>query len=57
MNERARQISVIGKGAPDEEVESLAEEVGRLLAAAGVVLVCGGHGGVMEAAARGARAA
>jgi len=32
----------------------LAEEVGRRLAEAGVTIVCGGLGGVMEAAARGA---
>ena len=31
-----------------------AEEVGRLIAQAGAVLVCGGRSGVMEAAARGA---
>jgi uncharacterized protein (TIGR00725 family) len=35
----------------------LAEEVGRLLAEAGVTVVCGGGPGVMEAAARGAAAA
>ncbi len=52
-----RQISVIGKGTPDAELASLAEEVGRRLAEAGVVIVCGGLGGVMEAAARGARGA
>jgi hypothetical protein len=34
----------------------VAEEVGRAVAAAGAVLVCGGLGGVMEAACRGARA-
>jgi uncharacterized protein (TIGR00725 family) len=34
-----------------------AEEVGRLLAEAGAVIVCGGLGGSMEAAARGAVAA
>jgi uncharacterized protein (TIGR00725 family) len=34
-----------------------AEEVGRLLGVAGAVVVCGGRGGVMEAAARGAAAA
>ncbi|HUY59542.1 MAG TPA: TIGR00725 family protein [Solirubrobacteraceae bacterium] len=33
-----------------------AEEVGRLLGAAGAVVVCGGRGGVMEAASRGAAA-
>jgi uncharacterized protein (TIGR00725 family) len=47
---------VIGSGGCDEESEAwrLAEEVGRLLAEAGVTVVCGGRGGVMEAAARGA---
>lgn len=51
----ARQIAVIGKGAPDQELVPLAERVGRDLAEAGAVVVCGGLGGVMEAAARGAR--
>jgi uncharacterized protein (TIGR00725 family) len=34
----------------------VAEQVGRAVAEAGAVLVCGGLGGVMEAACRGARA-
>jgi uncharacterized protein (TIGR00725 family) len=33
---------------------AVAEQIGRMLAERGAVLVCGGHGGVMEAAARGA---
>ena len=45
-------MSVIGSGA---EHEKQAEEVGRLLAERGVTVVCGGHGEVMEAAARGAK--
>jgi uncharacterized protein (TIGR00725 family) len=49
---RRRQISVIGSG---REHEVRAEEVGRLLARRGCVVVCGGRGEVMEAAARGAR--
>jgi uncharacterized protein (TIGR00725 family) len=55
-SERARQIAVIGSGRCGEESEAwrLAEEVGRRLAEAGVTVVCGGRGGVMEAAARGA---
>lgn len=48
------QISVIGSGPEHEE---RAEEVGRLLAESGCVLVCGGLGEVMAAAARGARSA
>ncbi len=35
----------------------LAEEVGRRIAEAGAVLVCGGAGGVMAAACRGAKSA
>jgi uncharacterized protein (TIGR00725 family) len=54
---RRRQIAVIGKGEPDEHLGSLAQEVGRGLAGGGAVVVCGGHGGVMEAAARGAHEA
>ncbi len=54
---RPPQISVIGAGAEDAELAAIAEEVGGLLARAGARLVCGGLGGVMEAAARGAAAA
>jgi uncharacterized protein (TIGR00725 family) len=56
---RPRQVAVIGAGGalPGTEVWELAEAVGRGLAEAGVVLVCGGRGGVMEAACRGAAAA
>lgn len=54
--ERRRQISVIGVGdcAQDSEPALLAEEVGRRLAEAGVTVICGGLGGVMEATSRGA---
>jgi uncharacterized protein (TIGR00725 family) len=53
------QVAVIGSGSCGEETEAwqLAEEVGRLLAEAGITVVCGGRGGVMEAAARGAAGA
>lgn len=58
MSERERpvQVSVIGSGGCGEETDAwrLAEQVGRLLAEAGATVVCGGRGGVMEAAARGA---
>ena len=54
---RPRQVAVIGAGEADDELQSLAEEVGRRLAEAGVVVVTGGRGGVMAAASRGARAA
>jgi uncharacterized protein (TIGR00725 family) len=52
---RRPQIAVIGKGMPDDELLPLAEDVGRRIAAAGAVVVCGGMGGVMEGASRGAR--
>ncbi|HEY7255418.1 MAG TPA: TIGR00725 family protein [Solirubrobacterales bacterium] len=53
---RRTQISVIGSSrcGEDSEIWRLAEDVGRLLAEAGATVVCGGRGGVMEAAARGA---
>jgi uncharacterized protein (TIGR00725 family) len=54
---RARQIAVIGAGSAGREVAAAAEQIGRLLAEHGCVLVCGGLGGVMEAAARGAKEA
>ena len=57
MSARATQIAVIGKGSDDEELAPLAEEVGRRLAEAGATVVCGGHAGVMQAVARGARGA
>jgi uncharacterized protein (TIGR00725 family) len=50
----AMQVSVIGSGA---EHEQRAEDVGRLLAERGCVVVTGGLGEVMAAAARGAKAA
>jgi uncharacterized protein (TIGR00725 family) len=49
-------VAVIGSGQADQTILRDAERVGRLLGAAGAVLVCGGLGGVMEAACRGARA-
>jgi uncharacterized protein (TIGR00725 family) len=50
-------VAVVGDGRCSAEVAALAEAVGRELAQRGAVLVCGGLGGVMEAACRGARAA
>ena len=50
---------MIGAGTCEQgsELATLAEDVGRRLAEEGAVLVCGGMGGVMEAASRGAAAA
>jgi uncharacterized protein (TIGR00725 family) len=47
-------IAVIGENDPTPEIAALAEAVGGEIASAGAVLVCGGLGGVMEAACRGA---
>ncbi len=51
---RRLQIAVAGGGVCSRRTAARARAVGRALAAAGAVLVCGGLGGVMEAAARGA---
>ena len=50
-------VAVIGGSAPRPEETAAAEAVGRALAEAGALLICGGRGGVMEAACRGAKAA
>jgi uncharacterized protein (TIGR00725 family) len=50
-------ISVIGGEACGPEALVTAEAVGREIARNGATLVCGGRGGVMEAACRGAREA
>ena len=47
-------IGVIGGSEVSSQIAELAEEVGREIARQGAVLVCGGLGGVMEAACRGA---
>ena len=56
MPRRAPCIAVIGPGR-DAGAQELAqaEEAGAAVAAAGATLICGGLGGVMEAACRGAR--
>ncbi|MEW6162771.1 MAG: TIGR00725 family protein [Nitrospirota bacterium] len=48
-------IAVIGAGITDEPTLKIAEEIGRLIARRKAVLVCGGLGGVMEAASKGAK--
>ena len=50
-------IAVIGGNHCSAKIARVAEEVGRLIAERGARLVCGGLGGVMEAAARGAKSA
>jgi uncharacterized protein (TIGR00725 family) len=49
-------VAVVGAGRASADEERAAESVGRRLADAGAVVVCGGLGGVMEAACRAAKA-
>lgn len=49
------RIGVIGGSSCSSKTKALAEQVGQEIAKAGAILVCGGLGGVMEAACRGAR--
>ena len=52
-------VSICGSDTGDENFSNyaldVAEEIGRLIAQKNGVIVCGGHGGVMEAACRGAK--
>jgi uncharacterized protein (TIGR00725 family) len=48
-------VAVVGPGDASRDAEGTAERVGGELARRGAVLVCGGLGGVMEAACRGAK--
>ncbi len=50
-------IGVMGAGQCDTTLYEMARQVGQRIAARGAVLLCGGRGGVMEAAARGAKEA
>jgi uncharacterized protein (TIGR00725 family) len=50
-------VAVVGPGDASEGAQDAAERVGRELARQGAIVVCGGLGGVMEAACRGAKEA
>jgi uncharacterized protein (TIGR00725 family) len=54
---RKKIIAVIGSGTADETILKIAEDVGRLIARRGAVLICGGLGGVMDTASKGAKSA
>ena len=54
MSRLPLQLAVIGGASCTPQQEKLAHEVGSELARRGAVLLCGGRGGVMEAASRGA---
>ncbi len=54
LEDNKKFIAVIGGSQCSSQEARLAEEVGRELAKRGATLICGGLGGVMEAACRGA---
>ncbi|SFR71272.1 hypothetical protein SAMN04487947_3817 [Halogeometricum rufum] len=51
------RISIIGGGTVTDDARETAAQTGRVVARRGHTVVCGGLGGVMEAACRGAKAA
>ena len=55
--QKQKFIAVIGSGQANAGEIKLAEAVGKEIARRGAVLICGGLGGVMEAACRGAESA
>jgi uncharacterized protein (TIGR00725 family) len=48
-------IGVIGASQPPEELLPIAEKVGKEIAKRGGILICGGMGGIMEFACKGAK--
>jgi uncharacterized protein (TIGR00725 family) len=54
---RRIQIGVIGGRSAPRPILKMAEEVGLAVARKGAVIICGGMGGVMEAACKGAKKA
>jgi uncharacterized protein (TIGR00725 family) len=57
LSGKKMQIAVVGGGACSPEVRDTAKRLGQIIASHGHVLICGGLGGVMEAACCGAREA
>src|SRR3984893_6182107 len=57
LSSRRRLVAVCGESDPRTSLAELAFELGRGIAVRDAVLICGGLTGVMEHAARGARAA
>jgi len=55
MKKQRVTISVIGGHDASDEAEKLAYDVGKIVARVGGILVCGGLGGVMQAASKGAK--
>lgn len=57
MSKRRKTVSIIGGAKCSKTDCKIAEEIGYLLGKRDIVIVCGGRGGVMEAACRGAQRA
>lgn len=55
MDLLTRRIGIIGAGLCNDDIYQLAMVTGRLVAEKGGILYCGGLGGVMEAACKGAK--
>ncbi|MDP8299692.1 MAG: TIGR00725 family protein [Candidatus Tantalella remota] len=55
MSEKKFLVSVIGGHKCDAEASELAAKIGEIVAEQDAVLVCGGLGGIMKAACRGAK--
>jgi uncharacterized protein (TIGR00725 family) len=54
---RSTVIAVVGAGKCSKKLRDMAAEIGKYVAEQGGIIVCGGMGGVMEGAARGAKEA
>lgn len=57
MSEDRSIVGVVGGGSCSGQLKRIAEQVGEGIATRGAYLICGGKGGVMEAACRGAKRA
>ncbi len=55
ISQRRFLVSVIGGHRCDKDTAKMAEHTGEIIAEENAVLVCGGLGGIMEAACRGAK--
>jgi uncharacterized protein (TIGR00725 family) len=55
--DRKPMIAVVGAGKCSKKLRDMASQVGKYVAEHGGVIVCGGLGGIMEGAARGAKEA
>ena len=53
--DNTKTIAIIGARECDSDVSQIAEQMGGLLAKSGYTIICGGLGGVMEAACKGAK--